>query len=45
MGIAATVIVPERGDFNDDLTAIGPQALAARIAPLLAAAGAKDEPP
>ena len=28
------VIVPERGDFNDDLVAFGAQALAARIAPL-----------
>ena len=34
-GIAATVLLPERGDFNDDLAALGPQALAARLAPLL----------
>ena len=30
-GIAATVLSPEGGDFNDDLTALGPQALAARL--------------
>ena len=34
-GLAATVLVPEHGDFNDDLTALGPRALAARLAPLL----------
>ena len=33
-GIAATVLTPEGGDFNDDLAALGPQALAARLAPL-----------
>ena len=33
-GIAATVLTPEHGDFNDDLAALGPQALAARLAPL-----------
>ena len=33
--IAATVLIPEGGDFNDDLAALGPQALAARLAPLL----------
>ena len=32
--VAATVIVPEGGDFNDDLVALGPLALAARLAPL-----------
>ena len=26
---------PEGGDFNDDLAALGPQALAARLAPFL----------
>ena len=30
-GIAATVFAPEHGDFNDDLAALGPQALAARL--------------
>ena len=34
LGIPTAVVVPERGDFNDDLIAFGPQALAARIAPL-----------
>ena len=34
-GIAATVLTPEHGDFNDDLAALGPSALAARLAPLL----------
>ena len=33
--IAATVLTPEHGDFNDDLAALGPPALAARLAPLL----------
>ena len=33
-GVAATVIVSEGGDFNDDLLALGPRALAARLAPL-----------
>ena len=32
--IDAAVIVPELGDFNDDLTAFGGSALAARVAPL-----------
>ena len=34
LGIPTAVVVPERGDFNDDLIAFGPQALAARVAPL-----------
>ena len=34
-GIAATVLVPEGGDFNDDLVAFGPHALAARVRPWL----------
>ena len=33
-GVGATVIVSERGDFNDDLAALGAPALAARFAPL-----------
>ena len=32
-GVDAAVIVPERGDFNDDLAALGAPALAARFAP------------
>ena len=30
-GLAATVLTSEHGDFNDDLAALGPQALAARL--------------
>ncbi|MXW92479.1 MAG: DNA primase [Rhodospirillaceae bacterium] len=33
-GVGAAVLVPEGGDFNDDLLALGPEALAARLAPL-----------
>ena len=32
---AATILTPEHGDFNDDLAALGPPALAVRLAPLL----------
>ena len=35
--LAATVLTPAHGDFNDDLAALGPRALAARLAPLLGA--------
>ena len=34
-GVAALVLVPEGGDFNDDLVAFGPHALAARVGPWL----------
>ncbi len=37
LGIQATVIAPEHGDFNDDLVALGRHSLAARIAPFMAA--------
>ena len=30
-GLAATVLTPEGGDFNDDLAALGPPALAAQL--------------
>ena len=33
-GVAATVIVSEGSDFNDDLVAFGPDAIAARLGPL-----------
>ena len=33
-GVAATVIVPQGGDFNDDLAVVGPAGLAARFGPL-----------
>ena len=39
-GVAACVVVPEGGDFNDDLVTHGPAALAARLGPLLRFAGA-----
>jgi len=42
-GVAATVLVPEGGDFNDDLVALGPAALAARLGPLLRLAGGSVE--
>ena len=35
LGVAATVIVPERGDFNEELLAFGAEALAVRYEPLL----------
>ena len=43
-GVAAVVIVPEGGDFNDDLVALGPGALAARLAPLFRFAGGGGQP-
>ena len=39
-GVSAVVMVSERNDFNDDLIALGPHGLAARIASLAAPAGA-----
>ncbi len=41
--VAATVVVPEGGDFNDDLVALGPAALAARLGPLFRFAGGRVE--
>ena len=41
-GVAARVVVPDGGDFNDDLVDLGPAALAARLGPLLRFAGAVD---
>ena len=35
LGIATTVVVPEGGDFNDDLLSLGPQALRERLAPFV----------
>ena len=37
MGVDCTVVVSQAGDFNEDLVTLGPQALAARIAPLIGA--------
>ena len=34
-GLAAVVLTPAHGDFNDDLAALGPRALAARLTPFL----------
>ena len=42
-GVAANVIVPEDGDFNDELIALGADALRARLVPLLRFAGAGGE--
>ena len=33
-GVAAVLVAPERDDFNSDLLALGPAALAARLAPI-----------
>ncbi|MCY4349705.1 MAG: toprim domain-containing protein [Thiotrichales bacterium] len=35
VGVPTLVLVPEGGDFNDDLLALGPDALAARVGPWL----------
>ena len=43
-GVAATVIVPRDGDFNDDLVALGAPALAAWLSPLFRFAGAEARP-
>ena len=43
-GVAATVVAPEGGDFNDDLVALGPATLAARLAPLFRFAGGRGKP-
>ena len=41
--VAALIVVPEGDDFNDDLVALGPAALAARFAPLFRFAGERGE--
>ena len=41
--VAAQVIVPAGGDFNDDLLALGAPALRARLAPLVRVAGGRGE--
>ena len=35
LGIASAVLVPECGDFNDELVDLGPERLAGKLAPLL----------
>ena len=42
-GVAATVIVPEGGDFNDDLAALGAAVLAARLGPFFRFTGVGEE--
>ncbi len=42
-GVEAAVIVPEGGDFNDDIASLGPAVLTARFAPLFRSAGAGEE--
>ncbi len=42
-GVAALIVVPEGGDFNDDLVALGSAALAARLAPLFRFAGERGQ--
>ena len=41
-GVACTVLAPKGGDFNDDLIAFGPDALAAAIAPWLRGEGVRE---
>ena len=38
-GVPAAIVAPDRGDFNDDLVALGPHALAARLALLFRSPG------
>ena len=42
-GVAAQVIAPEGGDFNDDLVALGSAAIRARLAPLFRFAGGRGQ--
>ena len=42
-GVVATVIIPQGGDFNDDLAVVGPAGLAARFAPLFRFPGVGEE--
>ena len=42
-GIATPVVVPQGGDFNDDLVMLGAPALRARLAPFLREAGGRGE--
>ena len=43
-GVAALGLVPEGGDFNDDLVTLGSHALRARLAPLFRFAGGEARP-
>ncbi len=42
-GVAATVIVPQGGDFNDDLALLGAAVLAARFGPIFRSEGGGEE--
>ena len=42
-GVAAAVIVPQGGDFNDDLASLGPAVLAAQLGPLFRLSGVGEE--
>ena len=42
--VAALCLVPEGDDFNEDLVALGPHAIAARLSPLLRVRGGREEP-
>ena len=42
-GVPATVVVPQGGDFNDDLAQLGPAVLAARLGPLFRSVGVGEE--
>ena len=42
-GVPATVVVPQGGDFNDDLTQLGAAVLAARLGPLFRSVGVGEE--
>ncbi len=44
-GVAATVIVPDGGDFNDDLVALGADVLTARFGPLFRFPGVGEREP
>ena len=41
-GVTALIVVPQGGDFNDDLVALGSAALRARLAPILRFAGGRE---
>ena len=43
-GVATFVVVSEGGDFNDDLVALGPTSLAARLSSVFRFAGGRGEP-
>ena len=44
-GVAAPIVVPEGGDFNDDLVALGAAALRARLSPFFPCAEGRGCPP